>query len=143
METLGLLFHFAKFTRGIMEGKYHVRLLFNFCLTYLKGENIMEHIVQFAIGIDDEAIQKRVIEGAYNDVVKQLMKEAKKEVGLEGSYYNHAANWERIIGAALRGYFDENKDMIIELAASKLVESFKRTKSFKEKMASAIEESKL
>ena len=103
----------------------------------------MEHIVQFAIGIDDEAIQKRVIEGAYNDVVKQLMKEAKKEVGLEGSYYNHAANWERIIGAALRGYFDENQDMIIELAASTLVESFKRTKAFKEKMASAIEESKL
>ena len=65
MKTLGFLFHFAKFTRGIMEGKYHVRLLFNFCLTYLKGENIMEHIVQFAIGVDDEAIQKRVIEGAY------------------------------------------------------------------------------
>lgn len=58
METLGLLFLFAKFTRGIMEEKYHVRLLFNFCLTRLKGENFMEHIVQFAIRIDDEAIQK-------------------------------------------------------------------------------------
>ena len=32
----------------------------------------MEHIVQFAIGVDDEVIQKRVIEGAYNDAVKQL-----------------------------------------------------------------------
>ena len=41
METLGLLFHFARFTRGIMKGKYHVRLLFIFCLTYLKGENFM------------------------------------------------------------------------------------------------------
>lgn len=29
---------FAKFTHCIMEGKYHVRPLFNFCLT-LKGEN--------------------------------------------------------------------------------------------------------
>ena len=38
----------------------------------------MEHIVQFAIGIDDEAIQKHVIKGAHNDVVKQLMKKAKK-----------------------------------------------------------------
>ena len=100
----------------------------------------MEHIVQFAIGVDDDAIKKLVIDGAYNDVVKQLLKEAKREVGLEGSYYSPSRNWERIIGEALRGYFDENKDMIIELAASKLVESYKRTKAFKEKMTSAIEE---
>lgn len=104
----------------------------------------MEHIVQFAIGIDDDAIKNRVIDGAYNDVVKQLVKEAKKEVGLEGSYYSRPrTNWAQIIDAALRGYLDENKDMIIELAASKLVESYKRTKAFKEKMAYAIEESKL
>lgn len=100
----------------------------------------MEHIVQFAIGIDDDAIKKRVIEGAYNDVVKQLLKEAKKEVGLEGPYYNPSGNWKRIIEEALRGYFDENKDTIIELAASKLAESYRRTKAFKEKMTSAIEE---
>lgn len=38
-ENLGLFlfFDFAKFTHCIMEGKYRVRLLFNFCLT-MKGE---------------------------------------------------------------------------------------------------------
>ena len=76
----------------------------------------MEHIVQFAIGIDDKAIKDRVIDGAYNDVVKQLLKEAKKEVGLEGSYCSRPrTNWEKIINNALREYFDENKEMIIDL----------------------------
>ena len=38
----------------------------------------MEHIVQFAIGIDDNAIKKRVEDNAYDDIVERLIKEAKK-----------------------------------------------------------------
>ena len=98
----------------------------------------MEHIVQFAIGIDDEAIQKRVIESAYNDVVKQLINEAKQELGLAGRVYDRRANWNDLIDLALGNYLEENKDMVIELAANKLAESYKRSKAFKEKMADAI-----
>ena len=36
----------------------------------------MEHIVQFAIGIDDKAIQNRIEEHAYTDVLAKLTKEA-------------------------------------------------------------------
>jgi hypothetical protein len=32
----------------------------------------MEHIVQFAIGIDDKAIQNRIEEHAYTDVLQTL-----------------------------------------------------------------------
>ena len=98
----------------------------------------MEHIVQFAIGIDDEAIRQRVIEGAYNDVVKNLMAEAKREMRLDGRYYQKET-WRYIINDALHNYFDENKDLIIDLAAEKLVDSYKRTKVFKEKMGAALE----
>lgn len=98
----------------------------------------MEHIVQFAIGIDDEAIRKRVIESAYNDVVKQLMDEAKKEVGLAGRVFDHKANWNNLIDQALRNYLEENKEIVIDRAANKLAESYKRSKTFKEKMADAI-----
>lgn len=100
----------------------------------------MEHIVQFAIGIDDDAIRQRVIDCAYNDVVKQLMAEAKRETRLEGTSYWKKESWANIIERALRDYFDENKDMIIEVAATKLVDSYKRTKAFKETMASKMEE---
>lgn len=100
----------------------------------------MEHIVQFAIGIDDDAIRKRVIDCAYEDVVKHLMDEAKREVHLTHSYYRTKETWSGIIDHALRDYFDENKEMIVNLAAEKLVESYKRTKAFKEKMSMAMED---
>lgn len=102
--------------------------------------NIMEHIVQFAIGIDDDAIKRRVIDCAYNDVVKQLMVEAKRETKLEGTSYWKKESWSNLIERALHDYFDENKDMIIDVAATKLVDSYKRTKAFKETMASRLEE---
>lgn len=101
----------------------------------------MEHIVQFAIGIDDDAIRKRVIDCAYDDVVKQLISEAKKDVGLAGSYYRRPKeSWRDIIDHALQNYFDENKDIIIDIAAEKLVDSYKRTKAFKKKMAASMAE---
>ena len=100
----------------------------------------MEHIVQFAIGIDDDAIRKRVIDCAYNDVVKQLMEEAKRDVKLTSSYYRPENTWADLIDRALRHYFDENKDTIINLAAEKLADSYKRTKAFKETMAKKMEE---
>ena len=100
----------------------------------------MEHIVQFAIGIDDEAIRKRVIDCAYDDVVKKLVEEAKTDVKLNNRSYYYRQTWSDIIERALHHYFDSNRDMIFELAASKLADSYRRTKVFKEKMAEALEE---
>lgn len=56
----------------------------------------MEHIVQFAIGIDDETIRKRIEGSAYNDICDRFYKEA---------------------------------------FAEKLVQSYSRTKAYKETMA--------
>ena len=64
---------------------------------------MMEHIVQFAIGIDDNAIKKRIEENAYDDIL------------------------------------EKNRDDIIDAAAEKLCESFKRTKAYKEKMTEVME----
>ena len=95
----------------------------------------MEHIVQFAIGFDDEGIRKRVEENAYNDILGKLVGEAKKSLSLNCSEYQQRERWQTIVDKALRNYFDENKEAIIDLAASKLTEHYKRTKAFKEKMA--------
>lgn len=95
----------------------------------------MEHIVQFAIGIDDEGIRKRVEENAYNDILDKLVGEAKKGISLNCSEYYQRQRWESIVNEALHNYFDENKEVILDLAASKLAEHYKRTKAYKEKMA--------
>ena len=99
----------------------------------------MEHIVQFAIDIDDDAIKKRVVEAAYNDICKELLTEAKKELRLDSRYYTKAT-WTEIVNEALHNYFDEHKDLIIELAATKLATSYRNSKAFKETMAQKMEE---
>lgn len=99
----------------------------------------MEHIVQFAIGIDDEKIRERVIQCAYDDVVKNLMTEAKKDLGVTNRYYRPTDTWSTIVDRALHKYFDENKNLIVNLAAEKLADSYKRTKAFKEKMAEVLD----
>lgn len=95
----------------------------------------MEHIVQFAIGIDDDGIRKRVEENAYNNILDKLLGEAKKALSLNCSEYYQRQRWAPIVEEALHNYFDENKEVILDLAASKLAEHYKRTKAYKEKMA--------
>ena len=95
----------------------------------------MEHIVQFAIGFDDEGIRKRLEENAYNDILDKLVIEAKKGLSLNCSDYRNRERWQTMVNEALRDYFDENKEAILDLAASKLAEYYKRTKAFKEKMS--------
>lgn len=95
----------------------------------------MEHIVQFAIGFDDEGIRKRLEENAYNDILDKLVNEAKKGLSLNCSDYRNRERWQTMVNEALRDYFDENKEAILDLAASKLAEYYKRTKAFKEKMS--------
>ena len=95
----------------------------------------MEHIVQFAIGFDDDGIRKRLEANAYDDILNKLVNEAKKSLSLDSSSFYQRQHWESIVEDALHGYFDENKELIIDLAATKLAESYKRTKAYKEKMS--------
>lgn len=95
----------------------------------------MEHIVQFAIGFDDEGIRKRLEENAYDDILNKLVNEAKKGLSLNCSDLYQRQRWSTIVDSALHNYFDENKETILDLAASKLAESYKRTKAYKEKMS--------
>ena len=48
----------------------------------------MEHIVQFAINIDDKTIQKRLEDNAYDDVVKRIYKEALDNLEFPRTYGN-------------------------------------------------------
>lgn len=98
----------------------------------------MEHIVQFAIGIDDNAIKKRVEDNAYNDILEELIKEAKNYLPRSKSFGN-SINWRFMVDDRLDKFLEKNRDDIIESAAEKLCESFKRTKAYKEKMTEVME----
>ncbi|WP_270197977.1 peptidase U32 [Bifidobacterium pseudocatenulatum] len=99
----------------------------------------MEHIVQFAIGIDDKAIQERIKEHAYSDVLAKLTKNAVDSVFAHTSAYSRDIMWKTMMGDALQSFLEERKDEIIDKAANMLADRFQRTKKYREAMGVAIE----
>lgn len=98
----------------------------------------MEHIVQFAIGIDDKAIQERIEEHAYTDVLNKLTKNAVDSVFVHTSAYSRELMWEKLMDNALQSFLEERKDEIIDKAANMLADRFQRTKKYREAMGDAI-----
>lgn len=99
----------------------------------------MEHIVQFAIGIDDKAIQNRIEECAYTDVLNKLTKNAVDSVFSRTSAYSRDIMWKTLMENALQNFLEERKDEIIDKAAHILADRFQRTKKYREAMGDAIE----
>lgn len=98
----------------------------------------MEHIVQFAIGIDDKAIQNRIEEYAYRDVLDKLTKNAVDSVFAHTNAYSLDAMWKNLMACALQRFLEERKDEIIDKAANMLADRFQRTKKYREAMGTAI-----
>ena len=99
----------------------------------------MEHIVQFAINIDDKTIQNRIEEHAYSDVLNKLTKNAVDSVFSHSSAYSRDIMWESLMGEALQSFLEERKNEIIDKAANMLADRFQRTKKYREAMGTAIE----
>lgn len=101
----------------------------------------MEHIVQFAIGIDDEAIRKRIEQTAEKQVVDSIKSEVTDQIFRKGTWTNETQlqAWVKdiVVEAVL-----EHKDDIIKSAAMELCEYMKRTKAVREAVAGAVEENK-
>lgn len=99
----------------------------------------MEHIVQFAISIDDKTIQKRLEENAYNDICEKLVEEARDNLPQEGGYRGEKVNWRYLVDNQLAKFVEEHKDEIINAAAEKLKDSYCRSKAYRDKMKEVIE----
>lgn len=108
----------------------------------------MEHIVQFAIGIDDDAIRKELEANA----VKQIEKDLKQELidrmfdagNGWGRFNNHANPQNDPLACWVRNLVSETlltyKDQIVERAAEILAENMKRTKIVREAMQNVVKE---
>ena len=104
----------------------------------------MEHIVQFAIGIDDAAIQKRIEENAYTDILEQIKNDALKSAQLPKSYSSRNSSVDNIDGSQyidwrIRDAIKEWKPDIIQATAKILANSVKRTKDYKETIPPMVE----
>lgn len=95
----------------------------------------MEHIVQFAVGIDDAAIKRHVEESA----AKQIIGEIKQEIAdklFESRYCARNANPEKdplsnFSEGIILDFLEDKKDAIIQKAGELLADRLLRTKSAK------------
>lgn len=85
----------------------------------------MEHIIQIGVAVDDDRIEKAVIESATKAITKEMCEHI-------FSYYGSSLTdtAEEIV----RGCINEWKPEIIEKAAELVAESIKRSKAYKEKV---------
>lgn len=95
----------------------------------------MEHIVQFAIGIDDAAIVKNVAEHAEKEIITDLKQQVTNQL-FQAYYYRQNADPEKdplseFSKDIILGSFEEHKDVIIQKAAEILADKLARSKAGK------------
>lgn len=97
----------------------------------------MEHIVQFAIGIDDNAIVKKVSENAEKEIINDLKQQVANRIFESRSYYNKNVDPKTdplsyFAKELVSSVIEDNKDAIIEKAAKHLADRLANTKKGKE-----------
>lgn len=96
----------------------------------------MEHIIQFGITIDDDAIKKNIEEKARNQIIKEVKEEIKKELFV-GNGWNADLSYK--VRELIKETVRECQDQIIEKATTELVDTMKRSKKYREALAKIVE----
>ena len=94
----------------------------------------MEHIIQFGVNIDDDAIRKEIVRLATQEIIEDLKKECRKELGLTGSCYNRSVFVSQMVDQILV----DCREKVIEEAASAFAKSAPRQKWYRDMMPDAV-----
>lgn len=101
----------------------------------------MEHILQFAIGIDEDRIKEEIKQSAVNKVSKELIDAAKKELGRD--YYGRFSSeceLYKMAEAAIKNVVKEHENYIVESIAKNVAEGLVRSPKFREKVLNKLED---
>lgn len=105
----------------------------------------MQHIVNIAFDFDDDKVRS-IAEKKCQDSMDAIIKEITLDqiAPMRYSFYDKKEtrdfSWmQQKIDAAINAYIEEHQEEIMDRAAEKLADSFKRTKAWKEKAREAME----
>lgn len=95
----------------------------------------MEHIVQFAIGIDDRSITERVEENAEKVIIKNLQQQVANKL-FESRYFNRNVDpksdpLSEFSKEIVHDFLNENKEIIIQKTVKELSDRLMRSKAGK------------
>lgn len=100
----------------------------------------MEHIVNFGFSFEDDKITKAICDKAEEQVIEKI-KDDVENIIYKKTYWDKKDDMplRNIIKNIVADMLEENKQVIIEMAAEKLADSLKRTKAVKELVGEVIE----
>ena len=92
----------------------------------------MEHIVQFAISIDDDTITKKVCENAEKAITNNIQKEVESNIFSHGYYAGRRiTEFTDEAKKIILAWLDSYKESIIQLTAKMLADKLAKTKAAK------------
>ena len=100
----------------------------------------MEHILQFGISIDDEAIKKSIASKVEREIINHICSDMEKEL------FRMSYGGSNIQGLSYQGeqivkdWLESHSDVIIEKTVESLCNYLKRTKAIKEAVKSVLED---
>lgn len=100
----------------------------------------MEHIIQFGITIDDDAIKRNIEESATKIVVTELKNAVIAQIFDTTNTWSRSRSLSATAQKIIKDAFLEHQDEIIKEATAQLVDSMRRSKKYKEALANALEE---
>lgn len=99
----------------------------------------MEHIVQFAISMDDNAIKQRVEEAAEKTIINNLQQEVRDKLFEPGDYCRRSTKpgdpLSSFSESLIEDFLSDNKDELLDKAALYLANRLCKTKAAKEIIA--------
>ena len=94
----------------------------------------MEHIVQFGITVDDDAIKNLIV----NKASETGVKEVKRELGVDNKYFSNGVV-TKMVSDEVQNQFNLHKEEIIEATAKALAEKLIKTKLVKERVSKVLD----
>lgn len=103
----------------------------------------MEHILQFGISIDDEAIRRNIEASAIENLSKKLTQDIEGALGVGtniyggGKYCKSDSKLVDVVNDAINKVIEDNKDYILNRVINEVSGKLARSKTFKENLLAA------
>lgn len=102
----------------------------------------MEHVIQFAVGIDDDRIVSLVEENASKQIIGELKQQVANRI-FSSNYYGKNADPSRdqLSEASVKivsDFLKDNKDNIVERASEILADKMFKSKTIREKIKDSV-----
>lgn len=97
----------------------------------------MEHVVQFGINIDDEAIKKAVSANVEKEVIAGIRKKVEKDMGFGDYNFRYGSRFAQEV---VETVLDEHLEEIVDSVSTRVAERLCKRKSFADAVLGSVKD---